>query len=256
MDAIARRLGDPVSLSQVLQLRVDTEINAERLDVADALADEALRWARDAGDEWEIAKASCGKAVAASNVADLRERVDSAVALLTEVGNLHHLATLLNGATYAALCLGSDRDATELAARATPIVRAQESRHERMINCGNRALAALLAGEIDTAADAFREELRLGRDTVALPVAFEGLRGLAAVAVLDDDPERAATLVGAAYAHRYEQPEDPLEARLDRTFFEPARTRSGVEAWDAAAGRGRLLSFEDAIAYALEEPRT
>ena len=41
-EAIARRLGDPVLLSQVLQRRVHHEIDAERLDVADALADAAL----------------------------------------------------------------------------------------------------------------------------------------------------------------------------------------------------------------------
>jgi hypothetical protein len=86
-EAIARRLGDPVILSQTLQLlRVDNEINAERLDVADALADEALRWARHAGDEWEIAAASLGKAIAASSIADLRERVDGAASLLSDVG--------------------------------------------------------------------------------------------------------------------------------------------------------------------------
>ena len=88
-EAIARRLGDPVVLSQALQRRVDHEIDAERLDVADALADEALHWARAAGDDWEIAEASRGKAIAASSIADLRERVDTAASLLTDVGNVH-----------------------------------------------------------------------------------------------------------------------------------------------------------------------
>ena len=75
-EAIARRLGDPVILSQTLLLRVDNEVTAERLDVAEALADEALHWARAADDDWEIAEASRGKAIAASSIADLRERVD------------------------------------------------------------------------------------------------------------------------------------------------------------------------------------
>ena len=51
------------------------------------------------------------------------------------------------------------------------------------------------------------------------------------------------------------QPEDPVEARLDAAFFEPARARCGTDAWNAAAREGSALSFEDAIAYALEEPR-
>ena len=68
-------------------------------------------------------------------------------------------------------------------------------------------------------------------------------------------PPRAATLVGAAEGYRYAKAEDPVEARLDATFFEPARARCGTEAWSAAAREGSALSFEEAIAYALEETR-
>jgi hypothetical protein len=124
-----------------------------------------------------------------------------------------------------------------------------------MINSGNLGLAALLTDKTDAGSHAFREELRLCREMVVRPVVFEGLRGLAAVAVVHGDAKRAATLVGAADAHRYNRPEDPVEARLDETFFKPARTRYGTDAWNAAAREGSVLSFEDAIAYALEEPR-
>jgi hypothetical protein len=41
----------------------------------------------------------------------------------------------------------------------------------------------------------------------------------------------------------------------DARFLEPARARHGADVWDAAASEGSALSFEDAIAYALEEPR-
>jgi hypothetical protein len=64
----------------------------------------------------------------------------------------------------------------------------------------------------------------------------------------------AATLLGAAEAHRNNLPEDRVEARLDETFFEPARARCGADAWNAAARGGSALSFEAVIAYALEEP--
>jgi len=253
-EAIARRLGDPVILSQVLQGRVDHELHAERVDVADSLADEALHCAIASGDDWEIAQASRGKAIAASNIAELRVRVDEAVSLLIDAGNVHELAILLTDAAYAALCLGSERDATDFAARATPITYALDDPFVRLINSGNLGLASLLTGETDTASHAFREELTLCREMVVRPHAFEGLRGLAAVAAVNRDPKRAATLVGAAGAHRYDNPEDPVEARLDEEFFEPARTLCGTDAWDAAAREGGALSFEDAIAYALEEP--
>jgi predicted ATPase len=253
-EAIARQLGDPALLSQVLQSRVHHETDASRLDLADAVADDALRWATASGDDWEIAEASRGKAIAASSLADLRERVDTAAALLTKVGNVHELAGLLTAAAYSALCLGSEQDAAGYAARATPITRALDNPYAQMINSGNLGLAALLTGEPDTAAQAFREELELCHEMVILPVAFEGLRGLAAVAAVNGDDARAATLVGAAAAHRYDYPEDPLEARLDGAFFEPARTRYGIDAWNADTRRGGALSFDDAIAYALDEP--
>jgi hypothetical protein len=254
-EAAARALGDPVLLSRTLRIRVMQEIQSEGYPVADALADEALHWAYAASDDWEIAEASRAKAVAASSTAELRERVDRAASLLSGVGNLHELANMLTDAAYAALCLGSDRDAADFAARATPITLALDIRYVRMINSGNLGLAALLRGEADTASRAFREELALCRDMVIRPVIFEGLRGLAAVAVVDGDGARAATLVGAAEAHRYDNAPGPVEARLDETFFAPARARCGSDAWNATAREGSVLSFEDAIAYALEEPR-
>ena len=52
-EAIARRLDDPVILTQVLQRRIHDEVNREQLDVARAHADEALHWARAAGDDWD-----------------------------------------------------------------------------------------------------------------------------------------------------------------------------------------------------------
>ncbi len=253
-DAIARRLGEPVILSQTLQLRVAHELDNDRLDVADALADEALHWAQAAGDEWEIAEASSEKAISASNIADLRERVDTAARLLDDVGNPHQLARLLNDAAYGALCLGGAQDAADLAARATPIARRLGSRFDQMINNGNVGLAALLTGQIEAASLAFREELRLCREMVVRPIVFEGLRGLAAIAAAQGDTNRVATLVGAAAAHRYDAPQDPVEARLDETFFEPARTQLGTDKRNGAARDGGAFSFEDAIAYALDEP--
>jgi len=156
---------------------------------------------------------------------------------------------------YAALCLGRERDAADLAARATPIARALDEPFTWMINSGNLGLAALLTGDTDTASHAFREQLGLCREMVVRPLLFEGLRGLAAVAVVHGDDKRAATLLGAADAHRYDQTEDRVVARLADTFFEPARARCGNHAWDAAVRDASTLSFQNAIAYALEEPR-
>jgi hypothetical protein len=124
-----------------------------------------------------------------------------------------------------------------------------------MVFRGNQGLAALLTGDTDAAEDAFLDELRLCRELVVLPLASEGLQGLAAVTVIRGDDHRAARLLGAAAEDRRDRAGDPVEARLDTEFFEPARTRHGAHAWDAAARDGGTLSFDNAIAYALQEPR-
>jgi predicted ATPase/class 3 adenylate cyclase len=255
-EAIARALADPLILSQTLELRsVLGGPAGGDLDVAAARADEALSLATAAENDWAIAMAAFAKARAAATIVELRERVDRAAALLDEVGNALFLAYLLAGAVYAALELGSDRDAKELVDRATPLARALDDPYNWALLRGNSGMAALLTGNTDAAHHAFRDELGLGRELVAPRVASEGLKGLAAVAAARNDTHRAARLAGAAAAHRDDAQQDEVEARLDAAFIEPARTRHGPDTWDAAARDGGTLSLEDAIAYALREPR-
>ena len=217
-EAIARELGDPLILSQALQDRVDVEAPL-RPDLAARLAEEALSLAQAAGDGWLIAQAFRTRAKMAP-AEELREQVDQAASLLTEAGNVFGLAGLLGAAGYMALSEGSDRDAKEFTQSALAIARELDHPFTSMFVHGNFGLAALLTGDTDAAAHAFREELRLCRELVARPFATEGLLGLAGVAVVRGDVDRAARLVGAAEALRSE-PGDAVHARLDATFFEP-----------------------------------
>jgi predicted ATPase/class 3 adenylate cyclase len=253
-EAIARQLGDPVLVAHTLNTRVNREAPIGRLDVAETLADEALQYASAADDKWQMALAWRAKVLAASTVTELRERVDRAASLLHEVGNVYRLADVLASAAYVALCLGSDRDAKEFVDRAAPIARQLDNPSMWMFVCGNYGLATLMTGDADEARYAFRDELMLSRDLVARPFAYEGLIGLAAVCVTEGDDARAARLVGAAEQHRYDHVNDPLDGRLGRGFFNVARARHGAEAWDAEAAEGGTLSFDEAIAYAVDEP--
>jgi predicted ATPase/class 3 adenylate cyclase len=255
-EAAARALADALVLSQTLLMRASYESISGRLAVAEAFANEALDLATAAGDDWTIAMAAKAQAMNATTIAELRERVDGAASLLDKVGNVYQLAELLAGVAYGALCLGSEYDAKEFVARAIPIAQGLDNPFIWILIRGNFGLAALLTGDTDAARRSFREELRLCRELVMRPIASEGLRGLAAVAAVGGDAKRAALLVGAAAATSYGQQQDVVDARLDEHFFEPARIRCGTEAWDATARDGGTLSFEEAIAYALEERRT
>jgi ABC-type molybdenum transport system ATPase subunit/photorepair protein PhrA len=140
-----------------------------RFDAAEALADEALRLAMTAGDEWEIAMSAFAKALAASNIVALRERVERAQSLLAEVGNVYHLANHLASTAYGALGWGEDRDAKQLIERAVVIARELDDPSIWLTVHGNLGLVALLTRDTRAARRAFREELRLCRELVARP---------------------------------------------------------------------------------------
>jgi hypothetical protein len=254
-EAAARRAGDPLVLSQVLQLRSDRATTAGRMDLAEAYAVEALEYATRAADDWAIARAWSCKAVASTTIADLRGRTERAAAALAAAGNVRSLADLLSAAAYGAMCMDSDEDAKAFVARARPIARDVGGDYIGMMLAGNGGLAALFTGDVATARDAFREELTLCRKLVVQPFAREALMGLAAVAAVGGDDDRAARLRGAAEAFRYDDPVDEVQERLATVFFAPARERHGPEAWDAAAREGSALTFADAVAYGLEEER-
>ena len=105
-----------------------------------------------------------------------------------------------------------------------------------MLIRGNAGLASLFSGEADAAREAFREELELCRELVVHPVAHEALRGLAGRRHRRRIG-RAARLVGAATAHRFGDPEDPVDTRLHATFFDPVRRDPSSIAWDARSTR-------------------
>jgi hypothetical protein len=88
----------------------------------------------------------------------------------------------------------------------------------------------------------------------APPVSDTPHRPGSSLDALGDDAGRAARLAGASAAHRYSQPREPVDARVD-AVLDAARARCGADLWDAAAREGATLSFEDAIGYAPEQTR-
>jgi hypothetical protein len=71
---------------------------------------------------------------------------------------------------------------------------------DEVITSGNAGPTALLPGDVDAARYALCEELELCRETVVLPIVTDGLSGLATVAAVRGDLDRAARLAGYALA--------------------------------------------------------
>jgi predicted ATPase len=120
---------------------------------------------------------------------------------------------------------------------------------------GNLGLAALLGGSHDAARAEFRTELVTAHAHGLATFYMEGLLGLAALAAVDGDDDRAGFLHAASRA-LMDRPVFPAEApvyeRVEQRFIAPARERLGNDAWQSASAGARGLSADSAIALALE----
>src|SRR5262249_34525659 len=115
--------------------------------------------------------------------------------------------------------------------------------------------AAHGAGDNGAARALFQESLTIHREAGGKPRIVTDLEGLAAVAVAQAQPERAARLFGAAEALREAMgaPLPPADRPEHARAVASARTALGDEAFAAAWVEGRALSMEAAITYALEQ---
>ena len=240
-EAEARSLDDPLVLSDVLQMRATQEAIARRQDNARALAEEAFQCAIRARDDWSIASAAYRRALAAET-ADFRERVDQAATLLDASGNTYQLAELLALAAYTVLRRNGERDmrdvvdrardARDFVERARPIARGLDSPFLWMLLHSSEGFAALLTDQIKSARRAFRDQLKLCRAFVMVPLASDGLAGLAAVASVRGDLERAARLAASEALSAASGYRTGSTRRLTRTSSSPharaTRPRHGM----------------------------
>jgi hypothetical protein len=121
----------------------------------------------------------------------------------------------------------------------------------RMTNAS--ALAALALDNIERAESLARSALAAQSKQKERQGIAEGLETLAAVAAARSDPDRAATLSGASTAIRdsIAFSHAAFELVITSRFLERAARTAGEERWRAAWEKGRALSAEAAVEYAL-----
>jgi hypothetical protein len=193
-------------------------------------------------------------------IAGRSQAEDEAATLLAEVGDHRNLALLYSNSAYAALLEDQPSRAMRLLGLARRAASRIDSPFTSMLILGNLGLAELFTENLSRAREAFQDQLRLCQGHAFHMGADEGLAGLAAITVREGGPERAANLFGAAraigspaIAHQ------SIYDRLERDYFAPARAAFGEVAWRHAQEIGATLSYDRAIAYALEnaaEPAT
>ncbi len=117
------------------------------------------------------------------------------------------------------------------------------------------AQAAWASDEHERAARYFREALVLASEAADKTNSAYCVQGLATVAEARGDPRRAARLLGAAEA-LLEAAGVPIYVTADHDLHQrvasTAREKLGEKAWTAACDEGRAMTFEEAVAHALE----
>jgi predicted ATPase/Tfp pilus assembly protein PilF len=119
----------------------------------------------------------------------------------------------------------------------------------------NLGLAVLSRGDVERAAENLSEALTLFATTGSV-AAGEVLLGLAAVANTNDNPRRAARLLGASnhVAEETGQSREAYEASLYENMLAAVHASLGDQAAAQLFAEGEKMPRNEAIAYALEEP--
>jgi hypothetical protein len=119
----------------------------------------------------------------------------------------------------------------------------------------NLGWMALLQNDLGRAADLHRESLSLAWDAGLNPLVQSALEGFACLAGAKGEAQRAALLWGAAQAlHETKGIARDIDflAEADARIS-AVRLSTGEEVWEEAWRKGRAMSLDEAVSYALAE---
>ncbi|HEX5847703.1 MAG TPA: tetratricopeptide repeat protein, partial [Rubrobacter sp.] len=188
------------------------------------------------------------------NYEQAKRLYEEGLALSRDLGGAELLGAYLISLGYECLLEGDPERARELNEEAVALYRGRGRKGNLQVALDNLGWAALIEGDHERSEALFEECLVLCRDLGDRLNGSESMEGLACAAGARGEAGRAARLFGAAEALR--EAAGYQQATRARSLREPslAAARSGIggDYWTKAWESGRSMTFEDAIAYALE----
>ena len=177
---------------------------------------------------------------------------ERAVDIANEIGDRATAARAAQSIGFALLLSGQP-------AAAIPMLEAVQPEWEELGNSLQVAeTAAAIAtarhrsGDTETATDLYRESLRMLHEVGNLPLTAAGLEGLAGLASSQGLHKRAVRLSGAAAALKERiGGSQPMRGLWEEADIDAARAAMGDEAVAAALAEGRVMTVDQALAYAL-----
>lgn len=251
--AYGRQTGDDRLIAGALvnlALIADHQGDYER---AAALCTESLTRFSTAGDRRGMAFALHMLGILAGDLGDpetARARHEASLALRRDLGDHRGIASSLSNLAQLAQAQGDHSRAAGLHAESLAIRRELGDRHGIASSLASLALVAHSQGDAARAVALLHDALRLRQvlgDRTGVADCLESL------ARISDDSERAACLLGAAGALRdlLGAPPSPAAREAQGVLEHRLRSTLGDAAYAAQRERGRRMTLDDAIRYAL-----
>jgi predicted ATPase/DNA-binding CsgD family transcriptional regulator len=225
---------------------------------AKQLFEESLALSREMRDTWWLANSLSKMALVSSSLGDSEratELYEESIDLFRKQGDKGSLAEGLNQLGMLVYSQGDLGRAAQLIEEAVSLHRERGDRAGVAVGLYNLGWLAVLQDDLGRARDLYGESLSLSWDAGLNPIVQCALEGFACVAGAKKEAERAARLWGAAQELHETKgiPRDidflaEADARISGV-----RSGMGEEAWDEAWRKGRAMTLDEAISYALKE---
>jgi tetratricopeptide (TPR) repeat protein len=226
--------------------------------------EEALELSRQVGDKLRAAWARIGLGLVAMNRTDYEgaaSHLERALRSFRQEGEDYIVAFVTTFLGMLALTRGEEGKAILLFEEGLSVARRSGDRGAAFTALYNLAQVALSHGEHDRAATLFEDGVTLSEQVGDRANLAYCLEGLATVAGARGEAECCARLIGAAEG-LHEAVGVPVYVYYEpyRTVYErtmtAVRSELGEEGFEAARAEGRSMTFEQAVAYALEDHDT
>jgi predicted ATPase/class 3 adenylate cyclase len=230
----------------------------EELGQATRLFEESLALSQEMRDTWWLARSHANMALVYQSRGDperATELYEESMRLLRERGDKQGLAFSLNNLAMVVYSQDDLGRAARLTEESVALHREVGTRGGVAVGLYNLGWIALLQNDLDRAADLYRDSLSLSWDTGMNPLVQMALEGFACVAGAEGETERAARLWGAAQSLHATKgiPRDPDFLAEADARISAVRSGMGEEVWEEAWGKGRVMTLDEAVSYALEE---
>jgi predicted ATPase/class 3 adenylate cyclase len=232
----------------------------ERADYvrATGLFEESYGLSQQMRNGWGLARSVMSLATVIHEQGDLEratELYEEGIDLFRERGDKLGLARCLNNLGLAVYARGDLGRAVKLTEEGVSLLQELGAGADTAVGLCNLGWMALLQNDLGRAADLYEESLVLAWDSGMKPIVLPTLEGYACVAGAQGEARRAVRLWGAAQTLHEAQgiPRDTDWLEEADARISAVRSGLGEQAWEEAWRKGRAMTLEEAVAYAMEE---